>query len=143
MPRLMQLTPEFIELAPAELEDGVLYVSMAYGSAVHKCCCGCGEKVVTPFGRTDWILTFDGEAVSLHPSIGNWNFPCQSHYWIKENKVRWAPRMTREQIEAGRAADRLARTRYYATPQETITANKDKEPAKGFWSKVRKLFRQD
>jgi len=143
MPRLMHLTPEFIELAPPELEDGVLYVSMVYGSAVHKCCCGCGEKVVTPFGRTDWILTFDGEAVSLHPSIGNWNFPCQSHYWIKENKVRWAPRMTREQIEAGRAADRLARTRYYAAPQETITASKDKELAKGFWSKVRNLFARD
>jgi len=49
------------------------------------------RKLSQPLGPTDWKLTFDGESVSLYPSVGNWNFPCQSHYWIQENKVRWAP----------------------------------------------------
>ena len=38
-----------------------------------RCCCGCGEEVVTPFSPAQWQMSFDGEAVSLHPSIGNWN----------------------------------------------------------------------
>ena len=46
-----------------------------------------------------------GASVSLDPSIGNWNFPCQSHYWIDRNRVRWAGRWTPEQIDRGRQRD--------------------------------------
>ncbi len=111
MTRTATLTPEFIELAPPELQDGVLYVSMRYSTAIHRCCCGCGQKVVTPLSPTDWELLFDGDSLSLTPSIGNWSFKCQSHYWIKKNRVQWAPRWTRQQIEAGRAKDRAAKVR--------------------------------
>jgi hypothetical protein len=113
MTRVSRLVPEFVELAPPELKEGVLYVSMVYGSAVHKCCCGCGEKVVTPFSPTDWKLAFDGETVSLHPSIGNWGFKCRSHYWIRENEVHWAPQWSEAQIKAGRLHDRNAKLRYF------------------------------
>jgi hypothetical protein len=47
---------------------------------------------VTPFSPKDWKLIFYGESVSLYPSIGNWNFPCKSHYWITKNSIepaRW------------------------------------------------------
>src|SRR5579864_3597519 len=98
MTRLSTVAPEFIELAPSELKEGVVYISMVYGSAVHKCCCGCGSKVVTPFGPADWKLLYDGETVTLHPSIGNWNLPCQSHYWIRANRVEWARRWSRQEI---------------------------------------------
>jgi hypothetical protein len=114
MTKVSRLVPEFVEFAPPELNEGVLYVSMIYGSAVHKCCCGCGEKVVTPFGPTDWKLTFDGESVSLHPSIGNWGFNCRSHYWIRENEIQWAPQWSEEQIDAGRLHDRNAKLRYFS-----------------------------
>jgi hypothetical protein len=83
------LTHEFVEFIPEQLKDGILYVSIPYGLAVHKCCCGCQNKVVTPFSPRDWKLTYDGETVTLNPSIGNWKFPCQSHYWIRENHVVW------------------------------------------------------
>jgi Family of unknown function (DUF6527) len=33
------------------------------------CCCGCGEKVVTPLRPTDWKLIFDGKTISLDPSL--------------------------------------------------------------------------
>ncbi|MEZ4720484.1 MAG: DUF6527 family protein [Flavobacteriales bacterium] len=62
---------------------------MDYGTASHLCACGCGEKVVTPFGRQFWKLTYDGESVSLRPSIGNWSYQCRSHYWIKNNRIEW------------------------------------------------------
>ncbi len=104
MPGKVILRHEFVEIIPDLLRDGVVYVSVLYATAVHKCCCGCGGEVVTPISRTDWQLTFDGESISLHPSIGNWSFACQSHYWIRRNEVRWAPRWSQERIAAGRAA---------------------------------------
>jgi hypothetical protein len=107
------LTPQFVEFMPSVIQEGIIYISMPYVTAVHKCCCGCGQKVVTPFGPTDWKLIFDGDTVSLRPSIGNWSSPCQSHYWIEQNIVRWAPRMSREQIAAGRVHDRMAKQQYY------------------------------
>lgn len=110
----MILTHQFVEYVPEQLEPGVLYVSIPYATVVHKCCCGCRQEVVTPLSPTDWELTFDGNTVSLDPSIGNWNFPCQSHYWIKRNRVHWAPQWSRADIDAGRAQDRSAKQRYFA-----------------------------
>jgi Family of unknown function (DUF6527) len=143
MPRQSQLTPEFIELAPSELKEGVLYISMLYGSAIHKCCCGCGEKVVTPLGPTDWKLTYDGEAISLYPSVGNWSFRCQSHYWIQDNQVRWAPRMSRDQINSLWAGERAVRDRYYSARQTQPAPAVSESKTRDFWSKVRALLRLD
>jgi hypothetical protein len=142
MPRQSELTPEFVELVPPELKEGVLYVSMVYGSVIHKCCCGCGEKVVTPLGPTDWKLTFDGEAISLYPSIGNWSLPCQSHYWIEDNKVKWSGRMSRKDIESLRASEQAERSRFYGGAQMEGIINVPRAAArKGFWSKVRTFLR--
>lgn len=109
MSRQSSLDPEFVEFIPETLEQGQLYVSMKYATVCHLCCCGCGMTVVTPLAPTDWKLTFDGERVSLFPSIGNWGFECQSHYWIEDNRVRWDRRWSRAEIEAGRAKASLAK----------------------------------
>lgn len=87
----MILQLEFVELMPAQFQEGVLYISMVHSVAIHRCACGCGEKVITPFSPSDWNLSFDGESVTLYPSIGNWNFSCQSHYFITQNKIYWCP----------------------------------------------------
>ena len=78
---------EFVQYMPNSINQGVLYVSMQYSLVLHLCACGCSEKVATPLSPDDWNLLFDGETVSLYPSIGNWDFPCESHYWIRRNKV--------------------------------------------------------
>ena len=104
----------FVEFIPDQLETGVLYVSMEYATVTHRCACGCGQEVVTPLSPTDWQLMFDGEAVSLEPSIGNWSFPCRSHYFIQRNVVRWAADMTQAEIARGRARDRAAKAQHYA-----------------------------
>lgn len=88
----LTLTHRFVEEIPERLDELTIYVSIPYATVVHLCPCGCGSEVVTPLGRFDWRLIFDGESISLWPSIGNWNLPCQSHYWIRRNRVRWAPR---------------------------------------------------
>ncbi len=108
------LRPQFVEFIPERLEDGILYVSQRYRTATHRCCCGCGEEVVTPLGPTDWSLQVTHGTVTLHPSIGNWSFRCRSHYWIRNGKVVWAGSMTKRQIEYGRALDQRMRDKYFA-----------------------------
>jgi hypothetical protein len=95
--------------------EGTIYVSIKYATAVHKCACGCGQEVVTPISPTDWRLTFDGESISLCPSIGNWSFACRSHYLIKNNRVSWAPRMSKKAIAMGRAHDRRLKEQQFST----------------------------
>src|SRR5687768_184960 len=107
------LKHEFVEFIPEDLVAGTVYVSLRFATATHLCCCGCKNKVVTPIGPTDWKLIFDGKTISVYPSIGNWSFPCRSHYWIWRNKVEWSGDWSDEDIEAVRRRDQLAKDRYF------------------------------
>ena len=69
MLKIKKLKNHFIRNIPREIDTGVLYISMEYATAVHSCCCGCGEQVVTPFSPTDWKMIFDGETVSLRDCL--------------------------------------------------------------------------
>ncbi len=73
-------------------------------------------NTVTPFTPTDWKMMFDGETVSLNPSIGNWTLACRSHYVIKRGRVIEAGPWTDKQIEAECHRDRAAKMKYYRTP---------------------------
>ncbi len=46
---------KIVEFIPETPDDGIVYVSNQYNVAVHRCCCGCGEKVVTPQLPGDWL----------------------------------------------------------------------------------------
>lgn len=107
-----ELEIRFVEFIPDSIEINTLYVSMNYATVVHRCCCGCGCEVVTPLSPKDWKITFDGVQISLYPSIGNWGFSCQSHYWIRENRVLWAESWSQNQVDFNRAHDRLTRERW-------------------------------
>jgi hypothetical protein len=136
--RPTSLKPLFVEFVPEALDDGMLYIAMGHRTVVHKCCCGCGSEVVTPLDPTQWKLIYDGR-VTLHPSVGSWNLPCRSHYWIQENTVRWAPRWTDVQIAAARTSQRHSTARYYAGngTKPEIGASPTVEPTdSGFWAKV-------
>ena len=99
------LRHEFVRSIPEPLERGVLYVSVEFATVAHLCCCGCGSEVVTPLSPTDWAMTYDGETISLHPSIGNWSFACRSHYWIDHSRIRWAAAWSSAEIKDGRRRD--------------------------------------
>jgi len=113
MSRIQELKPDFVEYVPDGLEPGVLYISMRYATAAHLCCCGCGQEVITPLSPIDWQLMFDGRVVSLTPSIGNWSYPCRSHYWIDKNRVRWSRTFSDDEIARIRARDRVRKAAYY------------------------------
>lgn len=111
--RYSVLEHRFVETFPEPLEPGVLYVSLEFGSAAHSCCCGCGEEVVTPLTPTDWNFTYDGETITLHPSVGSWTLPCRSHYVIRRNRVIEAPPWSDAEVAAERRRDRRAKAAHY------------------------------
>ena len=89
--RLSELVPEFVTLMSEKMEFGKLYVSEQYKTAIHLCPCGCGEHVVTPFHPLHGWTYFRDEMdkVTLNPSIGNFQIPCKTHYFIRENRIDW------------------------------------------------------
>ena len=81
-----------MEFIPKELEDDKLYISEKFGIVIHNCACGCGSKTVTPINNIvngkdyGWkMVKHDDNTISLTPSIGNYQIPCKSHYYIKKN----------------------------------------------------------
>jgi hypothetical protein len=107
MARIERLRVQRVDTMPDALEGGILYVSEECRLALHNCCCGCGEEVSTPLGATEYSLTVWGDDATLWPSIGNHDFACGSHYFISSGQVLWAGPMTRQEIDKGRAFDRV------------------------------------
>lgn len=91
MPAVERFDHQFVEFIPSSPYEGVIYVSLEYRTIVHLCACGCGTKVVCNLSPTASAMTFDGESITINPSIGNWSFDCRSHYFIRQNCVAWIP----------------------------------------------------
>jgi hypothetical protein len=134
---------EFVESVPARVQDGIIYVSTRFATAIHKCCCGCGTEVATPLSPAGWTLIFDGDTVSLYPSIGNWSMPCKSHYWIRRNHVIWARRWSKQEISSVRRRDQEAYEQHFAVAALESTVGADNgfpqhEEALGWWGRFKK-----
>src|SRR6266571_1128528 len=124
-----------VQYMPTKLEPGILYVAEEFGAAAHLCACGCGAIVRTPLDPTEWSLTETEDGPSLYPSVGNWQEPCQSHYWIERGRVKWAAKWTSAQIEAGRRKEQERRVEYYKTLYR-------KQPTKfrKLWDRIRSFL---
>lgn len=122
------LEHRFVQSIPRKLEAGVLYISMEHGTVIHSCCCGCGEEVVTPLTPTDWQLTYDGESMSLTPSIGNWQLACRSHYVINRNRVIEAEPWTQAQVVIALERDRMAKDGFYGIARSALEAEPGATP---------------
>jgi hypothetical protein len=145
--RYTTLEHRFVQYIPEQLEAGVLYISMEYATAAHSCCCGCGLQVITPFTPTDWKLTYDGETVSLWPSIGNWNFPCRSHYIIRKNRIVGAGPWEEDRIAEGREQDHKRKSKHYETKPDCKDSKpkpvqSDSSDGPGLWERIKKQVRK-
>lgn len=128
------IRPMFVESAPAQLADGVLYISDRFHTALHKCCCGCGREVVTPLNPAGWRYIREGQAITLKPSIGNWSFPCKSHYLIIRNRVVWAATMSAREIAHVKARDARDQAAYIARTNEEKRQQNDRATEATLWS---------
>ena len=95
---------------PSSLEPGNLYISVKHRLTEHLCACGCETEVSLPLSPSEWCIEYDGESVSIRPSIGNWRLPCRSHYIIEKGHTRWCLAWTETEIRAGQSNDRKAKT---------------------------------
>jgi len=145
--RHTKLEHKFVHYIPEQLEPGVIYISMEYATAAHSCCCGCAEQVITPFTPTDWELSFDGETVSLWPSIGNWNFRCRSHYIIRNSRIVGAEPWSDKKVEHGRRRDKWRKQEHFGEKsnctghKENLEKSANAESA-GLWDRIKKKVRK-
>ena len=126
--RIDRMRLELVEFMPSTLESGVLYVSQKYRTAAHLCACGCGEKIRTQLGPLGWRFTNQRQGPSLYPSIGNWQKPCRSHYFIKSGLVIWAPAQTEAEVQHGRQAEMRRRDAYF------------REQNLGWWTRLKRWW---
>ena len=93
MRKRTSLRPRFVRSIPADgrqIEEGYLYIALQYNTIVHRCPCGCGGLSEIGLGPGLRTIEYDGEKVSLWPSIGARALKCRSHYWVRKNEVVWA-----------------------------------------------------
>ena len=83
----VEITHVFIKEIPDNLEENKIYISEEYRVAIHNCLCGCKKRTVTPLGGgKNWsLIKNSNNTISLIGSIGNYSFPCKSHYIISKN----------------------------------------------------------
>jgi hypothetical protein len=121
MERIKLLKVHFL---PKELQEGVLYVSEEFGVAGHLCPCGCKSKVITPLDATEWSFKEVNGRPTLFPSIGNWELPCQSHYWVTNGNIEWSYKWSEDKIIAGQKDEDRRRKSYY----ESLEKKQVKKP---------------
>jgi hypothetical protein len=145
MPRVATIKPQFVQYIPAidAMKEGVIYISAEFKTAVHLCCCGCKKEVVTPLNPAKWKVTGNRMSVTLNPSIGNWSYPCRSHYFIQANRVVWASQFSEAQIQRVQAADQRAVARHVARSQKNHHSGLGDQIAKAFvvlWRFLKDVF---
>jgi hypothetical protein len=143
MSKNFNISHEFVDFIPRDMEERTLYIAIEFATASHKCFCGCGSEVVTPISPVGWQLIYDGETVSLTPSVGSWSLPCKSHYWIRRDKVEWAPAMSQEEIAAVRRRDDFDRTRHYGAAVQVPVISPAPAPASTQGAEPHKAARKE
>ncbi|BBE24569.1 hypothetical protein MN0502_34520 (plasmid) [Arthrobacter sp. MN05-02] len=133
MTRIDYLSPEFVESFPQPMTEGALYVSLMFNSCGHLCCCGCEREVITPLSPAQWSITYNGQDVSLTPSIGSWEIGCKSHYWIRNGSVQWSRQFTMAEIRLNQDRDQVA-IENFDTPEPR---------QRTLWQRVRHLLNGD
>lgn len=141
MPKIERLRLERVHYMPKVLEPGVLYASEEFGAAAHLCACGCGAKIRTPLAPTEWTLKDTSDGPSLSPSVGNWQQPCRSHYWIWRGEVEWHGGWTEAQVQAGRRREDQRRKAYFAA-RERQRHSQSATLGQRIWNGIKHLVRR-
>ena len=75
---------------------GVIYIIRRGGvdrRVAFECPCRCGRKIdlnlIPSQQQPSWLVTMDGDNVTLHPSVWLKSGQCRSHFFIRNNRVIW------------------------------------------------------
>lgn len=119
--KIEHISLQSVRYMPKLLEPGILYVSEEFHTAAHLCACGCGQKVRTPLGPTEWAVRETSRGPTLRPSVGNWQLPCKSHYLITNGSVQWSNQWTENQIRTGRQREHERRSAYHEARRPRVS----------------------
>lgn len=134
----IELQLVYVKYMPKVLDFGVLYYSEEYNTACHLCPCGCNTKIVTPIRPVNWSLTVKDGKATLNPSIGNWQIPCRSHYWIIDGKIDWSYQWSEERILRGYKQEESRTKAYFDKKEEENPLSKKRK--KSFIAFLKRLF---
>ncbi|MBS3992548.1 MAG: hypothetical protein KGZ87_02410 [Bacteroidetes bacterium] len=132
----MTIVPEFVERIPQIIEEGKIYISTSVNTAIHLCPCGCKTEIVTPIDPSEWYFTYNGETISLYPSVGVWGAVCKSHYWIKKNQIEWSRTYSKQEIEEVRTQETIENQKYY----DYLKSEKNNKKRISWFRRLLKLF---
>jgi hypothetical protein len=65
------------------------------------CACERGQEVWMKIRPDRHHLTWNGESVSITPSVGNGRLRCRAHYWMHRSQVVSVPEPTAEDDAGG------------------------------------------
>lgn len=92
---------------PYDTNNDTLYYSPRYSLVKFLCPCGCKHEIVLRTAEEvdvpgrKWKVQVVDNKMSLWNSIWvNWEGGCQSHFFIKDNKVIWVSDYKQEEIYA-------------------------------------------
>lgn len=134
---------EFVEAIPRPeaVADGRLYISLKYNMTMHRCASGCGQLVPLPLSSADWSFSYDGENISLRPSVGNGLLRCRSHYLIKNGEIVWLSKMSAAETRWQREIDRKLAVARVDALQEGEAVKGKRSMAKIVWRKLKSLLK--
>lgn len=72
------------------MEPGVVFHSEEFELAGLLCACGCGHRITLLVPDSHEIIDQAGWA-TVRPSIGVFDAPCKSHFFIHNGNVAWMP----------------------------------------------------
>ena len=78
---------------PRRLGNSLFVVGSPPKWAVLRCPCGCGERIDVNLMKSKaprWTLELEQDGASLNPSLWMPADKCESHFWIRRNRICWA-----------------------------------------------------
>ena len=89
----MRYRYRLVDRVPKEMDEGVVYHSEEFELAGLRCACGCGHRITLLVPDSHQVFEQGGWA-TVSPSIGVFDAPCKSHYYISGGGVEWLPPFT-------------------------------------------------
>lgn len=78
---------------PDHIDKTIFIVGSTPKWVIFDCPCDRGHRLSVPLMKSvspHWRLTRHGKTISLWPSISVTDGPCDSHFWLRKNRVEWA-----------------------------------------------------
>ena len=112
--KAQEIRPRFVEsIPPGRPPAGEFLISIKYGMGVLRCPCGCGNTMDVNIEPHRWSIKWDGEHISVCPSISSDWMGCRSHYWVRRNRIVWGYPISRTAEEKKEKEEAKARERIY------------------------------